>query len=76
MNRKAAYVDFNQPEYKSLSDDEVQTLKKINSIGDKKQLRNCKTHGLVDQIFFKSYDKDYNETNYFGCPKCLKQFGK
>lgn len=73
-NRKAAYVDFSKPEYKKLSDDEVQTIKAINSKGNRKNLRDCKTHGIVEPVFVKSYDKSFNETNFYSCPKCLNNF--
>jgi 2-polyprenyl-3-methyl-5-hydroxy-6-metoxy-1,4-benzoquinol methylase len=38
INRKAAYVDFSEDKYKSLSDDEVQVLKAVNSKGNRKNL--------------------------------------
>lgn len=74
-NRKAAYVDFNEEKYKSLSDDEVQALKAINTKGNRKNLRACKTHGIVEPVYVKSYDRNYKETSFYGCPKCLDNFG-
>lgn len=74
-NRKTAYVDFSKPEYSSLSDEEVQKLKTMNTKGNRKNLRNCKEHGLCEPVFVKSYDKNYRETNFYSCPKCLTNFG-
>jgi hypothetical protein len=74
-NRKAAYLDFSKPEYQTLSDDEVQTLKAVNSKGNRKNLRVCQVHGITEPVFAKSYDRNGRETNFFTCPKCLSNFG-
>ena len=71
-NRKAAYVDFSQEKYKSLSDDEVQILKKINTSGSRGQIKDCEKHGLHVPVFVKMYDGGCSETNFYGCPKCLE----
>lgn len=71
-NRKTAYIDFSKPEYKNFSDEEIQTLKKVNSMGNRKNLKSCKIHGIHEPILHKSYDGNYNEINYFGCHECFK----
>jgi len=73
--RKAAYLDFSKPEYQTLSDEEVQTLKAVNSRGTRKNLRVCQAHGITEPVFAKSYDENGRETNFFCCPKCLSNFG-
>lgn len=73
MSRKAAYVDFAKPEYKNLSDNEVEVLKQLNTRGDRKNLRNYKTHGFYQPVFMKIYDKNYRESNFVGCIKCFEE---
>lgn len=76
-NRKSAYVDFNQPYYASLSDKEISLLKKVNSYAYlRKSLKFCKTHGISNFVFLKSYDKDNNESLSYLCQDCAKDFGK
>lgn len=69
-NRKAAYVDFSKPEYASLSDEDVQIIKTLNTKGNRKNLRNCKKHGLHEPVFIKLLDTNQD---YFTCFKCLEE---
>lgn len=75
-NRKTAYIDFSKPEYKNFSDEEIEILKKVNSMGNRKNLKLCKIHGIHEPILYKLYDKDYNKKNYFGCNECFKNLIK
>lgn len=75
-NRKAAYVDFSQERYKSLSDDEVKMLKQLNTKGDRTQLRTCEKHGLYTPVYFTFYDENSKKSKIVGCEKCINNFGK
>ena len=69
---KGAYIDFSKPEYSDFSKKEIQTLKGVNSIENTKNLGNCGTHGFHERVFVKKYDMNGGESNYYGCPQCLK----
>ena len=66
---------FSQEQYKSLSDDEVQALKALNTRGNRKNIRTCKIHGIIEPVSMVAYGKDSRETNFVGCPQCLNNFG-
>lgn len=71
MTRKAAYVDFSQERYKTISDEEITVLKKINTNGQRESLFNCAKHGLHYEGNVTLYDEHSNKTKHQGCPECI-----
>lgn len=72
--RKLAYIDCNNKYYKSLSNEEVNVLKKIKFTSDRKNLGSCPKHGLYEKSTITSYDEYSNKSKFYGaCLKCVKE---
>jgi len=75
INKKLTHIDCNSDYYKSLSDKEIQLLKKFTVFGWE-NLGNCPKHGLHEKITITSYDKLGNKTKYYGaCLECFADKG-